>query len=152
VNATSSSGGGGGGRNNHCNGAAAHAFVLCRGCAQPQGAVVMRMHKLVSICSVALVFALGASSTALANTYNLATLSPTNPLSISALAPAGAVNDNLTFDFTVANGSLSVYADLVNGYTQNGNHQLATGLLSSGNSSSFLELFSGSPTGAHAPV
>lgn len=107
----------------------------------------MRMHRLLSVCSLALVFALGVSSTTLANTYNLGALTPTNPLSISVIAPAGAINDNLTFDFTVSSGSLSVYADLVNGYTQNGNHQLATGLLSYGNSSSYIELFSGSPTG-----
>lgn len=112
----------------------------------------MRMHRLLSVCSLALVFALGVSSTTLANTYNLGTLTPTNPLSISVIAPAGAVNENLTFDFTVVNGPLSVYADLVNGYTENGKHQLATGLLSYGNSSSYIELFSGSPGGSHAAV
>lgn len=107
----------------------------------------MRMHGLLSVCSLALVFALGTSSTTLANTYNLGTLTPTNPLSISVIAPPGAVNDNLTFGFTVANGPLSVYAELVNGYTENGKHQLATGLLSFGNSSSYIELFRGSPVG-----
>lgn len=112
----------------------------------------MRMHRLLSVCSMAVVFALGTVSPTLAKTFSLGTLTPTDPLSKSVIAPSGAILDNLTFNFTVANGPLDVYADLVNGYTQDQNHNLATGLLSSGNLNSYIELFSGDPAGVHTAV
>lgn len=112
----------------------------------------MRMHRLLSVCSLAVVFVLGAASTTLADTFQLGVLTPTSPLAQSVIAPAGPVNDQLVFNFTVANGPLDVYAALVNGNTHDAGGGLTTGLLSSGDANSYLELFSGAPNGAHALV
>lgn len=108
----------------------------------------MRMHRLLSICSLALVFALGTASATLAKTFNLGTITPTDPLSQSVISPAGPVNNQFTFSFTVADAPLNVYATLVNAYTQNPDLSYATGLLSYG-SGSDIELFSGTPGGSH---
>jgi hypothetical protein len=112
----------------------------------------MRMRRFLTACSLSAMFMLGAAGASFANTFPLGVLSPTQPLSESVTAPAGAIDELFTFDFTVQNGPLNVYADLVNGYTWDSNHDLATGLLSSGNASSYIELFQGSPTGAHTLV
>jgi hypothetical protein len=111
----------------------------------------MQMRRLLSVCSLAVAVALGTVSTGSAKTFPLGVLTTTDPLSQSVEAPAGTVNDQFSFDFTVTT-PLAVYANLVNGYTQDNNHHLATGLLSSDNPASYIELFSGTPTGLHAAV